>query len=158
MTVADVEFTRPAVSRYWFIPGTTHPTTAAAVNAGTELTDDILDVVGFSFTATFAELKKYGTNFKGKVASWKEAADSALKFAEKRVTNTLRSTLAEGTSGIIAEAPYGTAGASAAAGDKIDSWLVTVASTPREHNSDAVAAWQASMSVAEAPHIDVALT
>lgn len=156
--MADVKFIRPGVTRFFMVAGTTHPTTAAAVAAGTELTSSIADVTGLTYVNAPAEERTYGDAFVGKVSGWDTAADTALKIHEKRVTNTLRTTLAKGTTFVLVVLPYGTAGAAPAAADVADTWLVQSAGIPREMSMTEVAAWHCNLTCQSRPHEDVVLS
>lgn len=78
-----------------FTDGVPAPT-AAEIGAGTDLTDEIFSIDGFSTSTTFVESSDIGTQFKGKLPAGAEAADSTLTFNASQDGVDVRDVLTEG--------------------------------------------------------------
>lgn len=156
---ADVRFIRRGVSKVYWVPtiANINAPTATEVNAGTNLTPQLAELSGFSYTNQPVAAGDWGDNFDPKVVGLDQAADSTVQIYEKRVTNNLRSVLAKGTAGNLVIFFAGLAGTTPAAGDKCDVWPCTSAGTPRDYTAADAARWHAALVPSARPAEDVAL-
>lgn len=132
---------RRGTTKIYFVPGETTITdvdapTAAQINGtGVELSCDIAEISGFSFTNSPISVPDMCATFVKKIPGEDTAADSTMKFYEDNTSNPLFTTLAKGTLGFVVFFPYGLATTSPSAGDDCEVWPVSVASNTREWNA-----------------------
>jgi hypothetical protein len=94
----------------WWVPSlssTTSPS-AAEINAGTRITDDIIAVDGFTTDTNYKEVRTLKGGIGSKLAGRQTIADSALTFAEHTTfaTNTIMQALDEGDDGFVVTSRY----------------------------------------------------
>jgi len=132
-------FLRRGTTRFYWVPTIASaalvPTTAE-VTAGTRLDSQLNEVAGFTFGNNPINAPDFLTTFVGQVAGEDTSEDSSLTFYEDTVTNPIRTLLAKGASGYIFILKAGTAGANPAAGDKGDTWPVSVGSNAPIYTAD----------------------
>lgn len=130
-------FMRKGVTKIWFVPtiASLSAPTATEINGGTKLDPQLDEINGFNYTNNPIESRDMSTAFVGNVPGEDSVADSNMTFHEDKVTNPIKTALAKGVNGNIVIAYAGTAGSNAAAGDKVDVWPVTVASTSRAYTT-----------------------
>ena len=159
MPVADVRFFRPGITKVFAVPTIANKAapTATEVNAGTDITGQVADLVGFSYTNQTIVAADWGDSFEPKIPGPDQAADSLLHIYEKRVTNSLRSVLAKGVATNIVIFFAGIAGSTPAAADKADVWPVVSAGTPRDYSRTEGAKWHATLAPTARPAEDVTL-
>ena len=162
MAVPTGRFMRRGVSRVYHVPTVASATlvpTVAEITAGTELTDDLADLAGFTFSNSPIAVPDWGDNFDSKITGVDTVTDGTLTLYEKGASNPLRTTLAKGTEAYIAIFFAGTAGAAPAAADKCEVWPVTYSGPAREYTTGAEGAKWSTAAVASArPNVDAALT
>jgi hypothetical protein len=130
-------FMRKGTTKVYFVPTIANlaaPTTAE-ITAGTVLTTQIAEVNGFTFTNNPIDTPDMGSSFVSKIPGEDTVDTSSFRFYEDKSSNPIRTVLAKGTNGYIVFFPSGTAGASPAAGDKTETWPVTVASNARTYSA-----------------------
>lgn len=112
--------------------------TEAELASATELSCDMAEISGFSFSNNPIDVPDMCAVFVAKIPGEDTAEDSSMTFYEDDggfAANTIKSTLAKGTEGYILIFPYGLAGATPAAGDECETWPVSVASNTREFSA-----------------------
>jgi hypothetical protein len=153
---------RKGVSKVFWVPGTslslTTPT-AAAVIAGTELTGQVKEVAGFTFSNNPIDVPDLSSAFVNKIGGEDATEDSSLTFYEDDTSNPMYTALAKGTKGYVVWFPVGTAGATPAAGDDVDIWTSQVTSRARMYTADNEAAtYEVKFALLAPPATDIALT
>jgi len=161
MAVPTGRFFRRGVTKVRFLPTVASSSlvpTAAEVTAGTDLTADLADLTGFTFTNSPITVPDWSDNFDPKIPGVDETTDGVLTFYEKGTSNPLRTVLAKGVSGYVAIFFAGTAGASPAAADKAEVWPVTFTGPARDYTSAAEGArWHTSAVSTARPNVDVTI-
>jgi hypothetical protein len=103
------------------------PTTAEATSA-TDLTVQLSEINGFTFSNNPISTPDMSTTFVSNIPGEDTADASSMVFYEDTVTNPISTALAKGTVGYVLFFRRGLAGASPAIGDKCDVWPVQVSS------------------------------
>jgi hypothetical protein len=156
--VAD-EFFRRGITKIYEVPTVTAAApTVAQITAGTDLSDLVSDITGFSFTNSPIPTPKLSTTFTTSVPGEDTTDDSELKFYEKKTTNPQQAALAKGTSTNIVIFYKGLAGATPAIGDSCDVWPVQSTGPNREYSmGNDAAMWHCGFAPSAEPTQDVAL-
>lgn len=131
-------FMRKGVTKVWFVPAITDLTamTTAEQTAGTELTPQLAEVNGFSFTNNPISTPDMDNQFVSQVTGEDTADQSSMTFYEDDGgADAIQTLLAKGTTGFIVFFYAGTAGASPASGDDYEAWPVTVSAAPRMYSA-----------------------
>ncbi len=156
-------FFRRGVTEIWWADTITAPTAPVAADIDTDLTINVGDMEGWTYTNERIDVPNYKSAWIDKIPGPDQAADSSLTFYEKTgdatTDNPLRGTLVKGTTGFVFIAPYGLATAGTPAlGDAFDMFPVEVASQPREFSAgNDPAKWMAEFSITSEPLIDYEL-
>lgn len=132
-------FNRKTLTRIMFLPtvaSTTLLPTRAEITAGTDYTDLINGVDGWSIENQPIETPDMGSTFVSKIDGDDSAADSSLTFYEDDTADDIESDLAKGTSGFIAIFSKG----DVAAAKGLDVFPVKVASCSKAYTADNEAA------------------
>lgn len=158
-----MRFMRKGTTRIWWVPTIANVNlipTAAEVNAGTELTDQIAEINGFNFANSPIETPDMGSSFVSKIPGEDTVGDSDMSFYEDKTSNPIKTALSKGTSGYVVIFFAGTAGAGAvAAGDDADVWPAIVASNSRLYTAGNEAAkYQVVFTLTREPANDVTIT
>lgn len=157
-----IKFFRPGITRVYALPPITAYTelTAALLAAAEDVSCDIAEMSGWTFTGETIETPTICDSFVSKVPGLDKAEDSSLTCYEKRDTadpagaNPLRALWAKGELGTIVVFPMGLIGAAPAIGDVCDAFKVQSTGTPREFDSGQAARWMANFALLERPAID----
>ena len=128
---------RRGTTKVYFEPtiSDTDAPTEAELASATELSCDLAEISGFSFSNNPIDVPDMCDVFVKKIPGEDAAEDSSMTFYEDDggfAANTIQSTLAKATTGYVLLFPYGTAGATPANGDECEVWPVSVASNTRE--------------------------
>ncbi len=155
-------FMRKGTTKVFFVPTlASYPAsaTAAAVNAGTNLTPQVMEMNGFSFSNSPISTPDMDSRFVTQVTGEDTAEASNLVMYEiKGATDTLRAALPKDAVGYIVIFPVGIAGATPAAADKAEIWPVVVSSNVRRYTAgNEAAAYQVNFAISSAP-VELALT
>ncbi len=97
----------------------------------TELSCDISDIAGFSFSNSPIDVPDMCSTFVKSIPGEDTAEDSSMTFYEDNVANPIRTLLTKGSEGYIVFFPYGVTGGTPSAGDEAEVWPVSVASSTR---------------------------
>jgi len=129
--------------------------TAAELADATELSCEMAEIAGFSFSNSPIDVPDMCDVFVKKIPGEDTAEDSSMTFYEDDggfASNTIQSTLAKGTEGYVIIFPFGIAGASPAAADEAEVWPVSVASMTREYTAgNDPARYMAEFTVTDVP-------
>lgn len=153
------EFYRRGITRVFAVPTLTLTApTAIQVNAGTEVTEAVADITGFTFQNSPIATPKLSTTFTTSIAGEDTAEEPQLTFYEDDDTNPLQATFAKGTITHLVFFYKGTAGATPAAADEVEIWPVQSTGPSREYSMDNTAAkWMARFTPTDPPVFDDAL-
>lgn len=135
-------FMRKGITKVYFIPAianTAAPTTAE-VTAGEDLTPQLAEINGFSFSNSPIDTPDMASAFVSKIPGEDTVDNSDMTFYEDDASNPIRTALAKGTDGYIGIYYKGIAGSAPATADTLDVWPVTVASNSRMYTADNEAA------------------
>ncbi|MFJ3043603.1 phage tail tube protein [Streptomyces tendae] len=134
-----MRFNRKTLTRIYFVPtiaATTLIPTDAEITAGTDYTDQINAIDGWSLENTPIETPDMGSTFVSKIGGDDSAADSSLTFYEDSTLDDVETELAKGTSGFVVIFSKGKT-----AGNKgMDVFPVTVVSNSKAYTADNEAA------------------
>ncbi|MDX2947989.1 phage tail tube protein [Streptomyces caniscabiei] len=132
-------FNRKTLTRIMFLPtvaSTALLPTRAEITGGTDLTDNISAIDGWSLENQPIETPDMGSTFVSKIDGNDSAADSSLTFYEDSTADDIETDLAKGTSGFIAIFSKG----DIAAAKGLDVFPVKVASNSKAYTADNEAA------------------
>lgn len=132
-------FNRKTLTRIMFLPtvaSTALLPTRAEITGGTDLTDSISAIDGWSLENQPIETPDMGSTFVSKIDGDDSAADSSLTFYEDSTADDIETDLAKGTSGFIAIFSKG----DIAAAKGLDVFPVKVASNSKAYTADNEAA------------------
>lgn len=121
---------RRGTTKIYFLPtvaAKAAPTTGE-IAAGTDLTNSVAEVAGFTFSNSPIPVPDMGSVYTKTIPGEDTSDDSSLTFYEDDVANPIRTVLAKGTSGFIVLSPAG----SVAAAAKVEVWPVKTTSVARE--------------------------
>lgn len=125
--------------------------TSAEITAGTDLTPHIAEIGGFTYANDPIEVPDMASVFTKTIPGEDTADDSTLTLYEDDTTNTVRSSLAKGTSGFIVLSPNG----SMAAAAKVEVWPVKVSGNNREWSAgNDPARYVVSFGIIDVPNVD----
>lgn len=148
-------FMRKGTAKVFFVPTIASPptVTAAAVNAGTNLTPEIAEMNGFTFSNNPIMTPDMDSRFVTQVPGEDTAEASNLVLYELAGgTDTIKAALVKDATGYIVIFPTGIAGATPAAADKAEVWPVTISSNVRRYTAGNEAAqYQANFAVTDQP-------
>jgi hypothetical protein len=130
-------FMRKGIARFYWVPTIANlvAPTVAEITAGTELTAQMGEINGFSFTNNPIDTPDMSSAFVTKIPGEDTVDNSSFRFYEDKTTNPIRTVLAKNSTGNIVIFPAGVAGANPAVADKAEVWPVTVASNSRTYSA-----------------------
>ena len=93
----------PSVRKFYFVPtiATQASPTRAELNAGTDLSDEIAEVSGFTVTSAAVEVPDLSSRFTAKIPGRITADDSSVRCYASSNSNDVRSVLPRDTAGFI---------------------------------------------------------
>jgi hypothetical protein len=153
------DFFRKGTSKAFWVPtiASKAAPTAAEINAGTDMSARVNSITGLEYDNQPLPTENMAESFTATIPGADQVAKTEFFFLENKTTNTLRTTLAKGTSGFLVMFPGGTAGANPAAADKCDVWPMTVTGKPRQWDLSKAATWKAGFTPTATPAEDVAV-
>lgn len=162
----NTRYFKPGTTKVYFVPTIASATliaTAAEVIAGSSLNGTttvplLADLEGFTYANAPIDVPDWTDTFVGKVPGRDQSVDSTLHFYDWTTTNTLRTTLAKGTTGYIVIFNAGLAGATPAAGDKADVWPIISTGPAKDYSATEAAKWHVGIAASARPALDVTLT
>ena len=134
-----MRFNRKGVTKIKFVPSiasTALLPTRSEISAGTDLTDGIRSIDGWSLENQPIETPDMGSTFVPKIDGDDSAADSSLGFYEDNTLDDIETDLAKGTAGFICIFSKG----DVPAGKGLDVFPVKVASNSKAYSTDNEAA------------------
>lgn len=151
-----------ATSRY-IPPGTTHyyfvstianknAPTRPELDAGTDLTNEIAEVSGFSTTSEQTETPDLGSRFTGKIPGRITADDSSITLYMSSTSNDVRTLLPRDTSGFIVAFSEGDV-----AGRKMDVFPVKVSGQPKKRDIEDAATIEIQFTITSIPAENVTI-
>lgn len=132
-----VRFMRKGITKMHFIPTAATPAavTVAETTAGTEVTPQVADVSGFSFTNNPISAPDMDNAFVSQISGEDTVEASQTTMYDLSDETTLKDALAKGTIGFMQIFHSGYAGASPAAADVYELWPVEIASNARMYTA-----------------------
>ena len=110
---ATERFFQPGISKVYWIPtiadAETLIPTRAEIDAGTDLSDEIANISGFTVTTAMISTPDYGKRFSGQISGRTSVAESSLSFHADRQGDDVRTVLARGDRGFLLFADHGDA-------------------------------------------------
>lgn len=155
-------FVQKGNTKVWWVPTIASallvPTTAE-VTAGTDLTPQVSDMAGFTFSNNPIDTPDMSQALITKIPGEDAIDDSSFTFYEDKTTNPIKTLLAKGTNGYVVIFGTGIAGAAPAAADKADVWPAQVSSNARQYNAGNEASkYLVKLAPTKAPGFDKVLT
>ena len=132
--------------------------TTAEVTAGTDLTPQLAEIAGFTFTNSPIATPDMSSDFVVTIPGENATEDSSMTFYEDNVfaSNPIKTALAKGATGFIGIYFQGIAGATPASGDRLDVWPVSISANVRTYTAGNEAAmWRADFSARLEPKFDL---
>lgn len=154
-------FMRREITRFFFVPTIADVTdvTVAEVTAGTELTDDLAEVNGFTFANSPIQTPDMGSKFVSQIPGEDSTDDSGMVFYQDDDNTDIYDAMVKDTSGYVVIFDLGTAGANPAAADVVDVWPVTISSRAKRYTADNEAAkFEVKFAMTDPPTYDVPLS
>lgn len=131
-------FMRKGITKIYLVPTITNtaaPTTAQ-ITAGTNLTPQVAEVSGFTFTNNPISTPDMDTAYVSQIAGEDSGEASSITFYELRGgTDTINAALTKGLNAYICIYYAGIAGATPAASDKLEVWPISVSSNARIYSA-----------------------
>ncbi|MFG2359378.1 hypothetical protein [Streptomyces sp. NPDC048521] len=134
-----MRFNRKGTTRICFLPTIASASllpTAAEITAGTDYTDQVTAIEGWSLENQPIETPDMASTFVSKIGGDDSAADSSLTFYEDSTTDDIETELAKGTTGFIVIFSKGKAPSTKG----MDVFPVTVVSNSKAYTTDNEAA------------------
>jgi len=155
-------FMRKGTTKFFWVPTIADsgliPTTAE-VNAGVDVTPEISEVNGFSFTNNPIQTPDMDTRFVSQIPGEDTTEDSSLVFYQRKGTDAIRAALPKDDVGYMVIFYSGIAGATPAIGDDADVWPATVSSNAKTYTAGNEAAmYRVAFALTEEPAFEVTLT
>lgn len=126
--------------------------TPTEIGAGTELTEQLAEMNGFTFSNSPIQTPDMDTTFTSQIGGEDTAADSSMGFYELDDSATLQDDLAKNTDGYVIIFPIGFAGGSVADDDTYEAWPVTITSNARTYTvNNEAAMYSVSFSITDPP-------
>lgn len=129
--------------------------TRSELDAGTDLTDEVAAVDGFTVSSDSIETPDYGKRFVGKLPGRVNADDSALTFYASSDSSDVRTVLSRDDAGFIVSFPEGDD--EGAESHTMDVFPVTVASLSKPTSDSDAAQIVVSFTITSKPSEDVAV-
>jgi hypothetical protein len=151
------KFFRRGKTRVYFCTSISNPAapTAAEINAGTNLSANVNDMAGFSYSTNQLPTPALDSAFTPSIGGPQVTDDSSITIYLDSASNPLRTTLAVGAAGFIVWVDYKASG-NIAASDKVDVYAVTVVGAPKRRSmGDDPAVWECQFSITAVPNEDV---
>ncbi|MFI8792566.1 hypothetical protein [Streptomyces sp. NPDC055105] len=134
-----MRFNRKGITKVYLVPtiaSTSLLPTTAEITAGTDLTDGINAIEGFTLENSPIETPDMASTFVSKIGGDDSAADSSLTFYEDSVLDDTETDLAKGTTGFIVIFSKG----KSPSAKGMDVFPVTVVSNAKSYTTDNEAA------------------
>lgn len=149
---AAERFFAPSVSRIIFTASVSDITnvTRSEINAGTDLSNEIVELDGWAVNAALLDAPDLGHRFNSKVTGRTEADNSSITMYQSKTTDDARSLMPRGTTGFILIMWGGDV-----AGRKMDVYEVEVASVGKTIPDNKASDMKFSFAITSEPAEDV---
>jgi len=151
---ATVRYVAPSVRKVYWVPtiASTAAPTAAEMNAGTDLSGQIFDIVGWTVTSNTVGVPDFSSRFTSKIAGEIVVADpSSLILYMSNTSADVRTLLTRDLTGYIIIFLEGIV-----AGRKMDVYTVTVSSASKHEDGVSTAAMiEIQFVITAVPNVDV---
>lgn len=124
----------------------------AEINAGTDLSNEVVDTSGWTISANLLDAPDIGHIFNGKVSGRTSAEDSSLTMYASLTTADIRAAMPRGTTGVMLIMWGGDV-----TGRKMDVYPVTVASVGKSIPDNKAADMKISFAITSQPAEDVTI-
>lgn len=154
--MAAIRFMRKGTTKIWWVATVASPAAATVANftAGTNITKQVNEVNGFSFTNNPISVPDMDSRFSSQVTGEDTAENSNFVMYELKGTpaDTIRPLLAKDATGYVAFFYAGLAGASPAAGDKYELFPAVISSNVRRYTAgNEAATYVVSITITDVP-------
>lgn len=155
-------FMRKGRTKIWFVETLAIPEspTVEEVTMGTNLTPQIAEINGFTFSNSPIQTPDMDTKFVSQIPGEDTTEDSSMVFYEDESSNPIKAALPKDKTGYIVIFPsgYGTGQTTPQPGNNVEVWPVTVSSSARQYSAGNDAAqYEISFACTQEPHIDVSV-
>lgn len=135
--MANVRFMRKGITKFYFVPVITAQAaaTAAQINAGVNISPQVAEVSGFSFTNNPIAAPDMDSAFVSQISGEDTVEASSTTMYDLQDNTTIKAGLAKGTGGYMVIFYSGLLGATPAIGDKYEAWPVEIASNSRMYSA-----------------------
>lgn len=99
----STRFFQPGIVKVYWLPDVADPAapTRAEITAGTDLTSELDDISGWSYSTTFIETKDAASRIRPKLAGAVSLDDSSMTFNGSQDGEDIRTVLTRGTTGYV---------------------------------------------------------
>ncbi|BBB01076.1 hypothetical protein RVR_8320 [Actinacidiphila reveromycinica] len=151
---ATVRYFRPEKTKVYWLPAVANPTspTRPELDAGTDLSDEVSDISGWSVTSDTVDTPDLGSRFVGKIPSTISADDSSLTFYADSSGQDVRGLLTRNQSGFIVWLDEGDTG-----DYYMDVFPVRVSSVPKVRDMSNAATITVNFTVTREPSENVTI-
>jgi len=153
---ATVRYVPPGTRKIYFVVTvanyTTPGPTRAELNAGTDLTNEIASITGFTVTSDTIEVPDMSGRFAAKIAGRIHAADSAMMFYLSSTSADVRTVLPRDTVGYVVALWEGDI-----TGQKMDVFPVKVTSATIQTDTEAAAQIEVAFAVTRVPALNLTI-
>jgi hypothetical protein len=151
---ATVRYVAPSKRKYYYVPTIANPAapSAAELNAGTDLSGQVFDAVGWTVTSNLVAVPDFSSRFSPKIAGEIVVADpSSLILYMSSTSADVRSLLTRDLTGYVVIFLEGIT-----AGMKMDVFTVTVSSASKHQDGVSTAAMiEIQFGITAVPSLDV---
>lgn len=130
-------FMRKGITKVFFVPtiAVKSAPTVVEITAGTDLTGQVAELNGFTFSNSPIDVPDLSSAFVKKIPGEDSVEDSSIVFYEDKTSNPISTAQAKGAVGFIVIFYAGVAGAAPATADKCEVWGVIIASNSRRYTA-----------------------
>jgi hypothetical protein len=100
----STRFYQPGIVKFYYLPSIAaadYTPTSAEITAGTDLTPEVDDIAGWSYSTTFIETKDANSRIRPKLAGAVSLDDSSITFNGSQDGQDIRTVLTRGATGFI---------------------------------------------------------
>lgn len=141
---------RRGITKFKFLPAVASldAPSRAEISAGVDLSPDVSDVAGWTYTNTPIDTPDFATTFTPQIGGEDKAAQSSLTFYDNDASTTIRAALVKGTAGFMVLMPYGDVPTK-----RCEVWPATVVSIADQYaTANEAAKFQVTFSITARPH------
>lgn len=153
-------FMRREITKIFFVPtiADTGEPSPTEVNAGTNLTPDLSEITGFTFSNSPIMTPDMDSAFVNQIPGEDSTDESGMVFYLDRTETDIYDALEKGTDGYVVIFDVGIAGATPAAADVADVWPVTISSRSKRYSTgNEAATFEVKFAMTDPPIYDTVL-